>query len=109
LASIDVQAALQDAVNRMVGYLPEIIAAIIILVVGYYVGKLVARAVNSFINRTLEKAFEKTDVGKSFREAGIDLSNLTGGLVEAFIIVIAIVLAIQTSTSGGWRERCWPT
>lgn len=101
MVSIDVQGALQNAVNQMIEYIPQIIAAIIILIVGYYVGKLVARAVNRFIDRTLEKSFEKTSVGRSFREAGIDLSDLTGGLVLAFIVVIAIVLAIQTLNIGG--------
>jgi hypothetical protein len=54
------------------------------------------------IERTgLEKAFDRTDVGKAFRSAGIDLSNLIGMLVTAFIVVIGIVVALQYLRIGG--------
>jgi len=54
------------------------------------------RAVNRLIKRTgLEKAFERTDVGKAFRSASVDLSNLIGMTITAFIVVIGIVVALH--------------
>jgi hypothetical protein len=78
------------------------VIAILIIVVAWAIGSVVGSAVNRLIERSgLEKAFDKTDVGKAFRSAGIDLSNLVGMLVTAFIVVIGIVVALQYLQIGG--------
>jgi len=78
------------------------VIAILIIIVAWAIGSVVGRAVNRLIERTgLEKAFDRTDVGKAFRSAGIDLSNLIGMLVTAFIVVIGIVVALQYLRIGG--------
>ncbi len=78
------------------------IIAIIIILVAWAVGSVIGRAVNRLIERTgLEKAFDRTDVGKAFRAAGIDLSNLIGMLITAFVVVIGIVVALGYLRIGG--------
>lgn len=78
------------------------IIAIIIILVAWAIGSVIGRAVNRLIERTgLEKAFDRTDVGKAFRAAGIDLSNLIGMLITAFVVVIGIVVALGYLRIGG--------
>ncbi|WP_333639185.1 mechanosensitive ion channel family protein [Pyrobaculum aerophilum] len=78
------------------------IVAIVIVLVAWAVGTVIGRAVNRLIERTgLERAFDKTDVGKAFRAAGIDLSNLIGMLITAFVVVIGIVIALGYLRIGG--------
>lgn len=78
------------------------IIAIIIILVAWAIGSVIGRAVNRLIERTgLEKAFDRTDVGKAFRAAGIDLSNLIGMLITAFVVVIGVVVALGYLRIGG--------
>ncbi len=87
---------LNDFLTDVVAALPAIIAAIIVVIIGYFVGKFVGSALNKLIEKMgIEKSFDKTDIGKSFRSAGMDLSSFVGGVITAFILVISIVLAIQ--------------
>ena len=89
---------LQDLIN----YGIHGIVAILIVVIAWAVGSIVGTAVNRLIERSgLERAFDKTDVGKAFRAAGIDLSNLIGMLITAFIVVIGVVIALQYLQIGG--------
>jgi hypothetical protein len=93
---MDIGEMVNDFLADVAGALPAVIAAIIVLIIGYFVGKYLGRAVNKVIERMgLEKSFDETDVGKSFREAGMDLSSFVGGITTVFIVVISIVLAIQ--------------
>ena len=87
---------LNDFLTDVVAALPAIIAAIIVVVIGYFVGKFVGSALNKLIEKMgIEKSFDETDMGKSFRSAGMDLSSFVGGVITAFILVISVVLAIQ--------------
>ncbi|MGC8994318.1 MAG: mechanosensitive ion channel family protein [Pyrobaculum sp.] len=89
-------------VSDLINYSIEGAVAILIILIAWVVGSVVGRAVNRLVERTgLEKAFDKTDVGKAFRAAGIDLSNLIGMLVTAFIVVIGVVIAIGYLKIGG--------
>jgi hypothetical protein len=63
---------------------------------------LLGSAVDIFIRRTgLESAFEKSDIGKAFKAAGIELSRLIGTLVTAFVVVLGFVVALQYVNIGG--------
>ncbi|MEM1598485.1 MAG: hypothetical protein QXP31_05140 [Pyrobaculum sp.] len=89
---------MQDVLN----YSLQALVALIIILIAWAVGSIVGRAVNRLVERTgLEKAFDRTDVGKAFRSAGIDLSNLIGMLVTAFIVAIGVVIAIGYLKIGG--------
>jgi predicted flap endonuclease-1-like 5' DNA nuclease len=94
--NMDLGQMFTDLISDVVGALPAIIAAIIVLILGYVIGKFVGRAVNKIVEKLgIEKSFDQTDVGKSFRKAGLDLSSFIGGVTTAFIFVISVVLAIQ--------------
>jgi hypothetical protein len=98
----DLVAVLENMLETMINAIPAILAAIIVLVIGYVVGTLVGKAVNYLVERLgLEKAFDQTNVGRSFRSSGLDLSNLIGTVVKAFIIILAVILAIEILNVGG--------
>lgn len=80
--------------NEVALALPGAIGAIIIIVIGVIVGWLVGKVVNRIVNRTVEKNFDKSSIGRTFRNSGFDLSNFVGGVVYAFIVVVAISAAI---------------
>ncbi len=95
-----------DMFSNMVGdiieAIPSVIAAIIIILIGYAIGIVVGKAANVIIEKLgMEKSFDQTTTGKSFRNAGLDLSNFVGAVLKAFITVLAIILAIQILNVGG--------
>jgi len=89
------QQNLIDVLNEIVNRLPNIIGAIIVVLIGYVAGEFIGSAVNKIIQKFVEKPLDRTDVGKTIRELGLDLSDLIGGLTKAFIISISIVAAVD--------------
>ena len=89
--------SLEDAWNNFATQtstaLPGIIGAIIVIIIGVVVGWFVGKIVNRVVDKTVEKSFDKSEVGKNFRNSGFDLSNFVGGVTEAFIIIVSVVIA----------------
>ncbi len=99
---VDIIGLLNNIAADIVNAIPAIIAAVIIIAIGYGVGTLVGRAVNTIVEKLgMEKSFDQTVTGKSFRSAGLDLSNFIGAVTKAFIIILSIILAIQVLNVGG--------
>ncbi len=86
--------SLVKSLQTVIEYLPYVLAAIIILIVGYLVGDLVGKGIRVVVERYVQKPLEKTKPGEVLREYGIRLDVIFGGLVKAFIIVVAVVYAI---------------
>jgi hypothetical protein len=98
----DLIQVLSDMAGSIINAIPGIIAAIIVLILGYIIGTLVGKAVNKVIEKVgVEKAFDQTMAGKAFKSSNIDLSNLIGGIVKAFIFILAVVMAIDLLNVGG--------
>ncbi len=99
---VDLVAELEDVLESIIDAIPAIVAAIIVLIIGYVIGKVIGKAVNKVVERMgVEKAFDQSNVGRTFRSSGLDLSNFIGSIVTAFIFILAIVLAIQILAVGG--------
>ena len=99
---IDLVEVFSNMVGDIINALPGILAAIIILIIGYAVGSLVGKAVNKIVEKIgVEKTFDQSMAGKAFKSSGLDLSDLIGGIVKAFIIILSIVLAVQVLSIGG--------
>ncbi len=93
---------LSNMVGDIIAAIPSVIAAIIVILVGYAIGIIVGKAANKLIEKLgMEKAFDQTVTGKAFRSAGIDLSSFIGAVLKAFIVILAIILAIQILNIGG--------
>lgn len=99
---VDIITVLGDMLETIINALPAILAAGIVILIGYAVGVLVGKAVNKIVEKVgIEKTFDQTTAGKVFRSSGIDLSNLIGGLIKAFVIILSIILAVQILDIGG--------
>jgi hypothetical protein len=93
-AMLTLEEVFNNFLNTIATALPGIIGAIVIIVIGVIVGWFVGKVVNKIINRTVERNFDKSEIGKTLRSSGFDLSNFVGGLLYAFIIVVAITIAV---------------
>ncbi len=99
---VDIMNMLSNMLQNIINAIPSVIAAIVVVIIGYVVGSVVGKAVNKIVEKVgIEKTFDQTSSGKAFRASGLDLSNLVGGIVKAFIIVLSIVLAVQILNIGG--------
>jgi hypothetical protein len=99
---VDIIEILNNIATDIANAVPAVIAAIIIILIGYAIGILVGKAVNKIVEKLgMEKSFDQTITGKSFRSAGLDLSNFIGAVTKAFIIILSIILAIQVLNVGG--------
>lgn len=94
-----------QVVNDVIAYIPNLLGAILILAAGYFVGDIAGRAVNRVVDRLLEKPIERTEIGRRYKEAGLDLSDITGGIVKAFVFVLALMLALPVLNIGGQPEQ----
>ncbi|MGF3498915.1 MAG: mechanosensitive ion channel family protein [Candidatus Methanosuratincola sp.] len=93
---VDIVEVFVNMFQNIIYALPAIVAAIIILVIGYLIGSVVGKTVNKLVERLgMEKAFDQSMVGKTFRASGLDLSDLIGGVVKAFIIILSVILAVE--------------
>jgi len=91
-----------DMVGDIIAAIPSVIAAILVILIGYAIGIAVGNAVNKIVEKLgIERGFDQTVTGRSFRAAGLDLSTFIGGVIKAFITILAIILAIQILNVGG--------
>ncbi|NLI74118.1 MAG: hypothetical protein GX369_05030 [Euryarchaeota archaeon] len=98
----DLTEVFRNMLETIINAIPAILAAIIIIALGYIVGSIVGKAVNYLVGRLgLERAFDQTTVGRSFRSSGLDMSNLIGSFVKAFIVILSLILAIEVMAIGG--------
>jgi len=99
---VDIISTLEDMFVNMINALPAIFAALVVIIIGYAVAIIVGKAVNKVVEKVgVEKTFDQTTAGKAFKSSGLDLSDLIGGIVKAFILILSIVLAIQILDIGG--------
>jgi len=98
----DLVQVLSDMVGNIINAIPAILAAIIVILIGYFIGMIVGKAINKVVTKLgIEKAFDGTAAGRAFRSAGIDMSDFIGGVVKAFILILAVIIAIGILNVGG--------
>ncbi len=93
-ALLTLEEVFNNFLNEFALAIPGVIGAIIIIIIGVIIGWFVGKIVNRVIDRTVEKSFDKSNIGKTFRASGFDLSKFIAGIVQAFIIVVAIIVAV---------------
>jgi hypothetical protein len=99
---VDIVQELEQVLEEIIDAIPAIIIAIIILIIGWLVGSMVGRAVSGLVRRIgVDQTYDQSSVGKALKSSGIDFSGLIGGTIKAFIIILAIILAIQVLDIGG--------
>lgn len=99
---VDIIEVLGNMVGDIINAIPSILIAVIVILIGWVIGTYVGKAVNKIVEKLgVEKTFDQSVAGKAFKSSGLDLSNLIGGIVKAFIVILSIVLAIQILNIGG--------
>jgi small-conductance mechanosensitive channel len=87
---------LQDAISAFLGYIPQLIGALIILIVGYFI----AKALQAIVGRVLEgvgfdRWMERGGIKQFFDRADTEHTphSILGRLVFWFVFIIAITMA----------------
>ncbi|MEB3765492.1 MAG: hypothetical protein GSR77_04940 [Desulfurococcales archaeon] len=94
MQTVSLKESLKMAANDIVSALPNVIAIIIILLAGYLIGTILGNAVSKIVDRLVEKPLSKTEIGKKYKEYGFDLSDFTGGVVKAYVFLVALIIAL---------------
>jgi len=101
LAQTSLTDSLKATISDIIAALPGVIAAIIIVILGYIIGGILGKATNRIVQKLVEEPLSKTEIGKKYKEYGIDLSDFTGGAVKAFVIAVSLIIALQYLNIGG--------
>ncbi|MDA1060987.1 MAG: hypothetical protein O3B47_04295 [bacterium] len=88
-----VTASMQNLFDTVIGYLPNLLAALVVLIVGLLVagalGKLIAKLVEI---TKVDDLVDKLGVNKTFKAFGkIKISGILGWLVKWFLIVVTLM------------------
>ena len=90
------QDALQNALSKFLGYIPQLIGAIVILIVGYLVAKLLQAVVDRVLRSIgFDRWMERGGIKQFFDQARTreTPASVLGRLVFWFVMIIAIVMA----------------
>jgi hypothetical protein len=88
---------MNKAIESMVTYLPNILAAVIILIIGYIVGKLIGSGIRKLLERGKigEKLSKSPLVNRMLAILNTSFERLIGTLISIFFYVIFILIAIN--------------
>lgn len=88
--------SLQNSWEKFIGFLPNLIGALIILIVGAIIAVVLARIIRKVVNLLkVDEILEKVGMKKIFEGTGVrlDAAKLCGVLVKWFIIIVAFLAA----------------
>lgn len=90
------QASFQSIWTGIANFIPELVLAVIIILIGWAVGGLLRRVVSQIIGAVkIDSALKAAKFDTVLNRAGFKLNSgeFIGGLVEWFVIVVALVAA----------------
>lgn len=90
--------SLQDIWRGIIGFLPNLIGAILILIIGWYIALLVEKLIIKLLQIVwIDNALKRLGIKDGFEKAGIKLNVAkTGGfLVKWFLFIVFIVSAAE--------------
>jgi hypothetical protein len=96
-ASVHIAQSLQQALNGLLGFIPNLIGFLVILIVGYIIAKLVRTAIDKVLQATkVDHALASSEAGRYVARVSPDStpSKLIGLVVFWFIFLFAISAAI---------------
>ncbi|MEK7606525.1 MAG: hypothetical protein AAB458_02985 [Patescibacteria group bacterium] len=82
----------------VIGFLPELIIAILIFIIGWVIASLLARAVDQVIKAVkLDSALRGAGLEQTLARAGFSLNSgrFLGALVKWFVIIVFLVAALE--------------
>jgi hypothetical protein len=96
-AAVDFGASLQQALDRFIGFLPNLLAFLVILFIGYLVARLVRSAVTVALQKAgLDRALSGSTAGTYVERVspGASPARLIGALAFWFVFLFALSVAI---------------
>jgi len=91
-------AAFGDLWTGVIGFIPELIVALVIFIIGWVVGALLGRVVDQIIKAVkLDTALRSAGFETVMSRAGFSLNSgrFIGGLVKWFILIVFLVAALD--------------
>lgn len=91
-------ASFQDLWSGVIGFIPELVVALVIFIIGWLVGALFGRAVAQIIRSLkVDSALRSAGLEGAVSRAGykLDVGGFIGGIVKWFIIVVFLVAALD--------------
>jgi len=96
-AAVDLGASLQQALDRFIGFLPNLLAFLVILFIGYLIARLVRSAVTVALQKVgLDRALSGSTAGTYVERVspGASPARLIGALAFWFVFLFALSIAI---------------
>ena len=96
-AAVEIADSIQQGLNSLIGFIPNIIGFLVILLIGYIVAKLVKTALNKILESTgVDRALHNSDAGKYVERVspGSRPSHLIGTVAFWFVFLFAISAAV---------------
>jgi small-conductance mechanosensitive channel len=87
-----------EVINRLINFIPNLLAALLILVVGYFVAILLAKVVDKLLRAIgIQALAEKANLDKWLSKIGIklDTSAFVGAIVKWVIYIITFIAAVD--------------
>lgn len=83
----DIVTSLQQMLNQVIVFLPNLLAAIVILVIGWIVGRFLGKAISSLLDRMgVDEALSATSIGRAIdRQYG---GSGNRGIVQFFDVIV---------------------
>lgn len=82
----------------VIGFVPNLVVAIIIVIIGWAIGALLGRVVAQIIKSLkIDEALRKAGVEEFFNHGGVNLNSgaFLGGLVKWFIMLVFLIAALD--------------
>lgn len=90
--------ALQRLWQGFIGFLPELIGALVVLIVGWFVSVWIGRLVTEILKRLkLDRLFERTRWEKAFEKAELKMSvsDFIGDIVKWILVIVFLLAAVE--------------
>ena len=86
-------ASLQNMFSTMMGYLPNLLAALVVLILGLLIAGSLGKLVAKLIELTkVDQLIDKLGVNKTFKAFGkVKISGILGWLVKWFLIIVVLM------------------
>jgi MFS family permease len=92
-----VKNGLNDAWESMLGFLPNIIGALIILFVGWIVARIIRRVLERVLKRFgLDRLLQRAGMTETLEESGLSASGVVAAIVYWMVLLSVFVLASET-------------
>jgi Conserved TM helix len=96
LADVDISTSIQQGLDELVAFIPELIAAIVIVILGFFVAKVIGSIVHRVLTRTgLDRTLQSGQAGNWVQRVTPSPSRVIGKLAFWAIFLGAISLAVS--------------